>query len=255
MDSVALSPSPWPLLATLLGPFIGSFLGLLSVRLPQDQPVVFARSACSSCGVKLSPIDLIPLLSFALQRGRCRVCAAPIDRRYPLIELACAGIGLWAGLMIPGPEAFVTAALGWALLLIAIVDAEHFWLPDRFTLPLLAAGLLAAVTMAPETLTDRLIGAVAGFASLAALAFVYKRVRGHEGLGGGDPRLLAAAGAWVGWMGLPSVLLWACVSAFSVIAAQAIVRGGVGWKMRLPLGTHLALGLWLTWLYGPLGLG
>ncbi|MGZ9114258.1 MAG: prepilin peptidase, partial [Brevundimonas sp.] len=124
--------------------------------------------------------------------------------RYPLLELACAATGAWAAVAQPTlTEAAFTALLGWQLLLIAIVDAEHQWLPDRLTLPLLATGLAAAVSLPVPTLRDSLVGAAAGFASLWVLSWGYRRLRGREGLGGGDPYLLAAIGAWVGWIGLP----------------------------------------------------
>lgn len=172
------------------------------------------------------------------------------------LPLACLGVALWAAAHHDGEgAALLTAALGWALVLIATVDGEHFWLPDGFTLPLVGAGLLAAWLTAPQELVGRVIGAVAGFVVLAALAWAYRRWRRREGLGGGDPRLFAGAGAWVGWLGLPSVLVWASAAAFSVIAAQLIVRRKVSGADRLPFGVFLAVGLWLTWLYGPIGFG
>lgn len=241
-------------LLSLLGLLIGSFLGLVSLRLPSDRSIVLGRSRCGACDRALEPRDLVPLLSFVFYKGRCRTCRAPIPVRYPLIEAASAGIGLWAALHHNGePIALLTAAFGWALLLIALVDGEHLWLPDRLTLPLLAAGLAAAALLAPETLIDRLVGAAVGFASLWGIAIVYRRVRGREGLGGGDPRLFAAIGAWVGWLGLPTVLLWASAAGLSVVAAKLILRRPVAGADALPFGVFLAIGAWMTWLYGPLG--
>lgn len=237
----------------MLGPVAGSFLGLLSLRLPIDRPVVLGRSECAGCGRPLGPADLVPLLSFAALRGRCRRCGTPIPWRYLLLELGCLFIGLWGAWVVPGPFGLVSAALGWWLLLIAVVDAEHFWLPDRLTLPLAALGLLAAGLAGGDALRDRAIGAVVGFAALAGLAWVYRRVRGREGLGGGDARLLAAAGAWVGWAGLPSVLLWACAAGLSVLAARLAAGRRLKGDDALPFGTFLAVGIWLVWLYGPLG--
>ena len=243
-----------PLLAGL-GLLIGSFIGLVSVRLPAGEGIVAGRSRCGGCGRALDPRDLVPVLSFLLFRGRCRTCRAPIPRRYPLIELACAGIGLWAGLHEGAPVAgLVTALFGWALLLIALIDGEHFWLPDVLTLPLLAGGLVVATMLAPESLQARAIGAAVGFASLWLIAYAYRRVRGREGMGGGDPRLFSALGAWVGWTGLPSVLLWASAAGLSIVIAQLAVRRRVAGTDRLPFGVFLAIGGWMTWLYGPLGL-
>lgn len=174
-------------------------------------------------------------------------------RRVFLTAAAAAGVGLWAGMHHQG-EAMtpVTAGFGWMLLLIAMVDAEHFWLPDVLTLPLLAGGLTAAWLLAPDDLMVRGVGAAAGFAGLWLIGFLYQRVRGRQGLGGGDPFLLAALGAWTGWAGLPSVLVWACAAAFSLIAARLILRRGVRGDDRLPFGPFLAIGGWMVWLYGPI---
>jgi leader peptidase (prepilin peptidase)/N-methyltransferase len=243
----------WQLLLPLFAPLLGSFIGLLTLRLPAGEPVVAGRSACAGCKRTLGPIDLVPILSFLWLRGRCRTCRAPIPRRYLLIELACVGVAVWAVFAHGWPLAAASAVLGWWLLLIAFVDAEHFWLPWRFTLPLGAAGLLAAALLQPQSLSERAIGAVAGVAVLWGLAWLYRRVRGREGLGGGDPALLGAAGAWVGWTGLPSVLLYASLAGLSLVLAQALLRRRVRLDDRLPFGVFLAAGIWLTWLYGPLG--
>lgn len=243
----------WLLIAAALGPVAGSFIGLLSLRLPADAPVVLARSACAGCGRSLSPLDLIPLLSFAALRGRCRTCRTPIPLRYPLLESGCLLIGVWAALVQPGPLGLMTAALGWQLLLIALIDAEHFWLPDRLTLPLAALGLLQAATIDAEAVIGRVIGIATGFLALAGLAWLYRRLRGREGLGGGDARLLAAAGAWVGWTGLPSVVVWASLAGLSLAASRLLTGKGVRGDDALPFGSFLAVGLWLVWLYGPIG--
>jgi len=176
-------------------------------------------------------------------------------RRHALMALAAAGIGVWAALVQPTvPAAVLTALLGWQLLLIALIDGEHFCLPDQLTLPLLATGGLAAVLLDHTAPLDALVGAAAGFASLWLLAFVYRRLRGREGLGDGDPFLLAAGGAWVGWMGLPSVLLWASAAGLSLVGARLLVGSKVSAVDRLPFGPCLAVGIWLTWMLGPLGL-
>lgn len=256
------------LLTAGLGLVVGSFLGLVSLRLPRGQDVVVQRSHCGSCGRPLKPWRLIPVVSWAMTRGKCSDCGAAIPVRYPLIELAAAAIGVWAALRFDDPAwALAGAVLGWQLLLIAIIDAEHFWLPDALTLPLFLSGLFAAVALDPANvqsglrwsligpLKTPLIGAAAGFGVLWLLAFIYRRLRGRDGLGGGDPFLLGAIGAWVGWMGLPSVLLWASLSGLSVVAAKVVLRRPIAGTDRLPFGVFLAIGAWLTWLYGPLGLG
>ncbi|TPW05440.1 MAG: leader peptidase (prepilin peptidase) / N-methyltransferase [bacterium] len=179
----------------------------------------------------------------------------PRPRRYALMALAAAGIGVWAALVqTTGLAAVLTALLGWQLLLIAVIDAEHFRLPDQLTLPLLVTGGLAAVLLDHTAPLDALTGAAAGFGALWLLAFVYRRLRGREGLGDGDPFLLAAGGAWVGWIGLPSVLLWASAAGLSMVGARLLVGSRVSAADRLPFGPCLAIGIWLTWMLGPLGL-
>lgn len=251
----ALESIPLAALLGGLGLLAGSFLGLLSLRLPAGEPVVRGRSRCGGCGRTLAPWRLIPLISFALSAGRCTDCGARIPRRYPLMELACAGIGIWAGLAGRDPvHAALTALLGWQLLLIAVVDAEHFWLPDVLTLPLLVTGLGGAAWAARGLPVDAVIGAAVGFGVLWMVARLYRLVRKRDGLGGGDPFLLASGGAWVGWIGLPSVMIWAAAAGLSV--ALALRAGGrdVDGDTRLPFGVFLAIGIWATWLIGPLGL-
>jgi leader peptidase (prepilin peptidase)/N-methyltransferase len=166
-----------------------------------------------------------------------------------------AAIGMWAGLSQDTlSAALLTAFLGWGLLLIAVVDAEHFWLPDELTLPLAAAGLGAALLPNGTGLLNAAIGAAVGFAGLWLLAFAYRRIRGRDGLGGGDPFLLAAGGAWVGWIGLPSVLLWAAAAGLSLVLARAAMRKPMAGDDRLAFGVFLSVGIWMTWLFGPLGL-
>ena len=178
------------------------------------------------------------------------------ERPSPILMAGLAAVGAAAGVWsVLGPAPMVvTALLGWSLLLIAAVDARHFWLPDWLTLPLLAGGLIVTALFDRPALIDHLIGAAVGFAVLWGIAALYRRARGREGLGGGDFRLLAAAGAWTGWMGLPSVLLWASVAGLSLVLARLVLKQPVSAEDRLPFGVFLALGIWMTWLYGPLGL-
>lgn len=242
-----------------LGLVVGSFLSLLSVRLPLGEQVVAGRSRCRDCGQVLGPLQMIPVLSWFIQRGRCAQCRAPVSWRYPAIEAAAAAIGIWAalhhgsqsdGALIP---AFFTALLGWQLLLLAIVDAEHFWLPDALTLPLAVTGIGFALWSPTPDVTAALLGMIVGFGGLWLIGAAYARLRGRQGLGGGDPIMFGAGGAWVGWMGLPSVLLWASAAGLSLVLAILIMRRRISGEDRLPFGTLLAVGFWLTWLYGPLG--
>jgi len=243
------------LVFALLGLIFGSFIAAVTVRMPRDEDIVVARSRCMSCGATLKPWNLVPVFSWLIQRGKCAMCGASVSPRYILIECAAAAVGVWAALAFPDDliRTTATAALGWQLLLIALIDAENFWLPDELTLPLIASGLIAAAVLVSGWPIDQIIGAVAGFGGLWLIAWTYKRLRGRDGMGSGDPILFAGVGAWVGWQGLPTTLLWACAVGFSLVLTFLITRKGVSATDRLPFGTFLAIGLWLTWLYGPLG--
>ncbi|MDP3490389.1 MAG: prepilin peptidase [Phenylobacterium sp.] len=242
----------WLIAAVVLGPFVGSFIGLMSLRLPQGRPVILGRSACPSCGRPLGPLDLVPVLSFVLLRGRCGACGAGIPRRYLWIELACPALALWSMAIHPSAEGFLGAMLAWQLLLLALLDAEHLWLPRVLTVPLIVSGL--AVAAAQGSLAEHAIGAAIGFAGLSLLALAYRRLRGREGLGGGDAYLLAGGGAWCGALALPSILLIGALSGLAVVLIQRWRGQAVGGDQPLPFGVFLGIGVWLTWLYGPLGL-
>jgi leader peptidase (prepilin peptidase) / N-methyltransferase len=210
--------------------------------------VLRGRSTCDGCGRTLRPAELVPLLSFLWLRGRCRTCGARIAPAHLLMETAAGLIGAVALLAHPGAAGLATALFGWWLLLLGALDAEHQWLPDRLTLPLIGAGLLAAAAGIGPPLPDRAIGAGAGFASLWLVAAAYRRLRGREGLGGGDPKLFAALGAWLGWAQLPFVLLGAGVLGLAAVAMKRLRGEAVAGTDRLPLGTLLALAAWPIWL-------
>ena len=251
MDPVELN-NVWGWLGPVLAaPFAGSFLGVLVVRLPQGEGawrgVVTGRSSCDACGHLLESRDLVPILSFLALRGHCRFCAAPIARAHLWVELgalsvACcaAAFGARDGLLWAG------CALGWALLALGWIDAVCLRLPDMLTLPLILGGLAEAAWLEPEAVTDRAAGAAAGYISFRVLAWAYRRLRGREGLGQGDAKLLAAAGAWVGVAALPLVLLAASLAGL----AWALRRGEPDFQARLPFGPFLAVGIWLVWLAG-----
>ena len=231
-----------------LGLIAGSFLAAASSRWPQDRSVLRGRSACDACGAGLRAWELIPLLSWAILRGRCRRCGAKIDPRHPAIELAAAMLGAVALAAHPGPLGLVTALFGWWLLLIAIIDLEHLWLPDRLTLPLIPLGLAAAWAGFGPALPERAAGAALGWAVLFLIAWLYRRLRGREGMGGGDPNMLGAVGAWVGAWQLPSILLGAGLLGLLMALAMRLRGETVTATSRLPLGTLMALAAWPVWI-------
>lgn len=244
----ALGTSGATALAFVLGAVIGSFLAAILVRWPEGRSVLRGRSRCDACGRTLGPHDLVPILSWFLVRGKCRMCGAPIDRRHLAAEAAAALIGLAAIFAHPLPLAAFTALLGWWLFLLAALDLEHHWLPDRLTLPLIAAGLAVAAIGFGPGLADRVYGAVGAYASLEAIRLGYARLRGREGLGGGDSKLFAALGAWLGWPLLPFVLVGAGLIGLAAVGWMWISGKGVRGDDRMPLGTLMALAAWPLWL-------
>lgn len=244
----------------ILGLVIGSFLNVVIHRLPQQmeydwaeqchQPMTGNRpglsrpgSHCPQCGHALAWFENIPLLSFVLQRARCRSCAARIPWHYPMVELAAAVLALAAvKAFAVTPEAILAMGFLWTLLVLAVIDVRTLLLPDRLTLGLLWVGLLANAMgyWGLVSLPDAVLGAVAGYASLAAVAWGYARLAGREGMGMGDAKLLAALGAWLGWMLLPLMVLLASVLAL-LVGGLALLRGRVDRYTSIPFGPFLAV--------------
>jgi leader peptidase (prepilin peptidase)/N-methyltransferase len=243
---------PW-LWAVLIAPFIGSFIGVLIVRLPVGAPVLFSRSACPHCATTLSGWDMVPLASFIALRGRCRHCRQPIGWLHPAVELAAAAVAVWAALADPAPvRLWADCVLGWSLLTLAWIDCTSFLLPDVLTLPLLLAGLALTFGVQPEALADHCLAAAFGYLSFQGLAFAYRRLRGRDGLGGGDAKLIAAAGAWCGVALLPFVVLGSAVAGLLAALALALAGRTVTSRTRIPFGPCIALAFWLAWLHGGL---
>lgn len=236
---------PALLLGGLAGLVAGSFLATLILRWPQGRSVMRGRSSCDGCGRVLGPRELVPLMSALASGGKCRTCGTPIDSLHFSVELSCAAIGVLAAALSPGMEGAGWALLGWLLLTLAILDWRHFWLPDALTLPLAFLGLTVGPWLTPAAFADRVIGAAAGYGALLFLSLVYRRLRGRDGLGLGDAKLLAALGAWFGWQALPFILL----SAASMGLAIALATGrATSAKARLPLGTFLAVAAIPGWI-------
>jgi leader peptidase (prepilin peptidase) / N-methyltransferase len=237
----------WPV---LVAPAIGSFLGVLVRRLPAGRPVVAARSACEACAAGLQPRDMIPIASFLLQRGRCRHCGAPIARMHLAIELAALAVAVTAAAIVPaGIDLWITCVLGWWLLPLGWIDADTGRLPDVLTLPLLLAGLAEAFLFEPEQLTARAAAAAFAYCGLWLLAFLYRRLRGREGLGMGDAKLLAAGGAWLGPLAIPNVLFLAALSALAYVLVLRLRGTQVTATLKLPFGPFLAGAIWVSWLW------
>jgi leader peptidase (prepilin peptidase) / N-methyltransferase len=229
-------------IALLLGLLVGSFLNVVIHRLPRKKSLMWPGSHCPACGVSLSPLENIPLLSYLFLRGRCRGCNVHITARYPTVE-AVNGLayGLIAWYFGIGWQSLVYAALFSALLAVSYIDFDYQIIPDVITLPGIGFGLLAAVTVLPIGFLDSVLGLLVGGGVLFGLAWISPYLFGKEGMGGGDIKLLAMIGAFLGWK--PVVL---------TMLIGAIVGAGVGVTLitfkvlrrdqYLPFGPFLALG-------------
>lgn len=232
-------------------PFIGSFIGMLSYRLPRHIPFIVGRSCCDRCNRTLSIRDLIPILSYALLQGKCRTCKNKIPLLYPLLEVWAVIVVLWAASETTHYIFIATCCIGWLLTLIAAIDFQHTLIPPRLSITLALAALGFWALESPEFLKDAIIGGIIGISFLEVCRIVFLYLRKKHGLGGGDPLLFGAIGLWVGWQGLATVMLIATFAALSYV----VLYRGAAHKIseRIPFAPFLAIGCWVTWLYGPLG--
>lgn len=231
----------------VLGAVVGSFLNVCILRLPADQSVVSPPSRCPKCGSGVRWYDNIPILSWLFLRGRCRNCQNPISIQYPLIELTTAVIWGWmAARYGAGPES-VRAALFLTLLLgIAMTDAREYIIPDEFSIGGLLLGVGFAVAAGFPTLRDAVIGATVGFALLWVVAWLGKHAFKKEAMGGGDIKMMAMVGAFVGWKGVFLTIFLGSVVGTVIFGPLALV----GKKKDVPFGIFLALGAAVTFLWG-----
>ena len=264
MELLRNNPWIWIAFAALLGLQFGSFLNLLIWRLPvmlhkewetdaahflghetsPPQPfnLFFPGSHCTSCMTPLRKRELVPVLSYLVLKGRCAHCGVHVSWRYPLVELAVAAWWAWcASHWGMSPAALAWSVFGMVLLALALIDSDTMLLPDNLTLPLLWAGmLLSAMGWIGVSLNDSVWGAVAGYVSLWLVHAVFKLITGKQGMGAGDFKLLAALGAWLGWLALPGVVLAA--SLLGVLAAVLMrMRGELSSGQAIPFGPCLAI--------------
>jgi leader peptidase (prepilin peptidase)/N-methyltransferase len=247
-----MSPAWDWILPLAWAPFFGSFLAVLAVRLPNGEDVVSARSHCRSCGKGIRVYDLIPVASWLALRGRCRDCGEPIGVIYPVVEIAAAIVVLWASFLLSGWLLWATIGLGWTLLALAAMDASSLVLSDALTIPLTLVGLIVVGTLAPSNLGLHAAAAAVGFAVMVGVAFVYCRVCAREGLGLGDAKLMAAAGAWTGIEGIGSVLLYGAAGGLCLAFVMQRLGHPIHAETEIPFGAAIACGIWLVWLCGPL---
>lgn len=260
----------WVAMAGALGLIVGSFLNVVILRLPARMEYFWRRDArevldlpedaapappdlvrkashCPHCKHPLAPWDNIPLVSWLLLRGRCRYCKAPISVQYPLVELltgvASAVVILHFGTTAQGLAALVFT---WTLIAAAGIDFRTQLLPDALTLPLLWLGLLLALVPVFVHVHTALIGAAAGYLSLWSVYWLFRLATGKEGMGHGDFKLFAVAGAWMGWIALLPIIILAALSG-AIVGAMALKVRGQDRSMPFAFGPFLAIAMWV-WL-------
>lgn len=229
-----------------MGAIAGSFIGLLYVRLPQRRGIVGGRSRCDQCGRALKPAELLPLVSYLWLRGRCRACGGRIAPSLWFVELVAAVIGAFAATFARQPVDLLWAVFGWTLLFLAALDLRHYWLPNAVTAFLAAAGIATVVVSRGDVLASA-IGGFAGFAGLEAVRRGYRWLRGRDGMGAGDPKLLGAIGIWTGWQALPFVLVGGSLVGLAVVMILKLRGEPVTAATRVPLGACLAVAAMLLW--------
>ncbi|MEX3975111.1 A24 family peptidase [Paraburkholderia caribensis] len=218
--------------------------------LPERYNLWLPRSACPHCGHVLRAWENIPVLSYLVLRGRCSHCKTRVSFRYPLLELSSAALALGALTSFGATGTALAAfALCATLLAMSAIDIDTHLLPDSMTLPLLWAGLIVNFNSVFASLHDAVIGAIAGYLALWCVHWVFKIVRGVEGMGYGDFKLLAALGAWLGWAALPQIILIAAVTG-AVVGLVATWIGRMRFEEPLPFGPFLAAGGAVTLFVG-----
>ncbi len=234
------------LLSGVLGLVVGSFLNVLIVRLPAGRSVVRPGSHCPRCGRALRWYHNIPLLSWLVLRGRCAWCGEPIGWQYPFVELATGAI--WAGnaaLLGATPRAAQAVVMLTLLLAIAVIDARHFLIPDELSLGGAAAGFLLSMAPGPPSVPESAIGSIVGGGLLWLVAILGSMALKREAMGGGDIKMMAMLGAFLGWQGaLLTIFLGALLGTlvFLPIAYRS--------DRLVPFGVFLALGGTVTFYLG-----
>src|SRR3984957_13488199 len=272
----------------VLGLVVGSFLNVVIYRLPimlerdwrsqaaellsagepaletsavQAAPPRFnlstPRSACPNCQTRITAWQNIPVISWLLLRGRCATCKTKISVRYPFVELTTGVLSAWGAWHFGfGAPAACGLLVTWALIALTGIDVDHQLLPDGITLPLMWAGLLAAVTVGPisgspipVSARDAIIGAASGYVSLWLVFHTFRLITGKEGMGYGDFKLFAALGAWLGWKLLPLVILLSAATG-ALLGISLIVLRGRDRSAPMPFRPYLAAAGWLAMMYG-----
>lgn len=258
-------------LVAIFSLLVGSFMNVVIYRLPimlerewlsdckhvldvKEEPqqvfnLSLPRSACPHCNHQIKAWENIPVISYLWLRGKCAACKAHISMQYPLVEIAVAIISVVAawrlGVGVPMLAALVFT---WLLFALAMIDAKTMLLPDVIVYPLLWIGLLVNIQHHFAELQDAVLGAVAGYLSLWLVHHAFRLIRGKEGMGHGDFKLLAAIGAWGGWQILPNTLFIAAVAGLLFAIVRIFLKQQDS-QAQMPFGPWLAIGGWVALIF------
>lgn len=240
----------WYIVSIILGAIVGSFLNVCIYRLPKEESIIWPGSHCPQCKKPIKVYDNIPLISYLLLKGRCRYCRKSISYQYPLVEGITALSSLFL-LMRFGPSLsyliyFIFVA---SLMVITVIDLQHQIIPDVISLPGIGIGLLASLVIPQITFFDSLKGVLLGGGSLFIVGTLYQWLFKREGMGGGDVKLLAMIGAFLGWKAvILTILLSSLVGSISGI--MIMILKGKDFKYAIPFGPFLSLGAVIALFYG-----
>jgi leader peptidase (prepilin peptidase)/N-methyltransferase len=232
----------WHIISIIFGAIVGSFLNVCIHRLPKGESIVMPGSHCPDCKKPIRFYDNIPLISYFLLRGKCRNCKKPISIQYPLIE----GITAIGSLLLflkygPSLSYLIYFLFLDGLIVITVIDLYHQIIPDVVSIPGIGVGLLGSFIIPHHTTLDALTGILAGGGSLFLVAVLYQWLFKREGMGGGDIKLLAMIGAFLGWKAvILTILLGSLIG--SMVGIMIMILKGKNFKYAIPFGPFLSLG-------------
>ena len=238
------------IISIILGAMVGSFLNVCIYRLPKEESIIWPRSHCPTCKKTIKFYDNIPLISYLLLRGRCRYCKGPISLQYPLVE----GITALSSLFLiikfgPSLSYLFYFAFVAALIAITVIDLYHQIIPDGISLPGIGVGLLASLVIPQITFFNSLMGILLGGGSLFLVATLYEWIFKREGMGGGDVKLLAMIGAFLGWKAVILTILLSSLIG-SITGILIMILKGKDFKYAIPFGPFLSMGAVIALFYG-----
>lgn len=243
------------LFLVLAGLLMGSGIDAAADRFAREESWIAGRSRCRTCDRPLAWYELVPVLSWAAMRGRCRSCHAAIGWSAPMTELAGCALAFASVIWAPPGTLVFTALLGWLLLALAAIDLRTYLLPDSLNAAVLALGAAMVVLTRPSEWPVHLTGAVIGFGLLWLVEILYRRLRGRDGLGRGDAKLLGALGMWVGAPGIAPVLLIASLAGIAAAFAGSLRKSApLSATSAIAFGPWIALGGFVVWMVQPAAL-